>query len=81
MHIALQDFFDLNIADKTRGQISRDLAALAATTGAPQDGVEDLLSLPSGNGINPGSKISQVRPCASSGVLPIADWVGSLVIA
>ena len=62
----LQDFFDLNIADKTRSQISKDLAALAATTGAPEDGVEDLLSLPGGAGTNPGSKISQVCPRAIS---------------
>jgi hypothetical protein len=49
------------VADKTRGQIAKELAALAATVGAPQDGVEDLLSLPIGEAKNPGSKISTVR--------------------
>ena len=78
---ALQDFFDLNIADKTRNQVCKDLAALAATTGAPQDGVEDLLSLPAGDNINPGSKISQVRPCISCGALPVARRMRSCIAA
>ncbi len=78
---ALQDFFDFNIADKTRSQICKDLATLAATTGAPQDGVEDLLSLPAGDNINPGSKISQVRPCTSCGVLPVTQKMHKFIAA
>jgi len=77
---ALQDFFDFNIADKTRNQVCKDLAALAATTGAPQDGVEDLLSLPAGDNINPGSKISQVRPCASCGVRPVTERMRGFIV-